>query len=641
MTLGCSWRTFGLDAQSQFALTVFFSKGCSSHETRFCLWMTVEKWSAGPQVTYTNGQGSRDQPVGLGVGVVRPDTGVYDDRYFLSRGESLGMSIIQVNHIQSNCRSRFSALIDMSDVTKTDAEERDSNFLTRALAAFCVAALAKVDDTTAANSVVDEYHDDGIDAFYFDRVEHVAYLVQTKWIKNGGGSVDVGSVLKFLRGFNHFLEGKLDQLGPRMQKKSQEMQEVVADSHAKFVLVIGYTGKPALSAEVQAPIDQLLQDLNDDGDFVSVAVLKQKELHGVVEQLALGASIDLTILLQEYGVVREPYRAYYGQINVEDILAWGKFGDHLYHKNIRGFKGSTEVNDSIVKTVRDSPDNFLSFNNGITLLCTKIEKQPLGGRTRSSGVFECKGASVVNGAQTVGSVISALSTPPTSSSARVMIRLISLEDCPPDFGFDVTRATNTQNRIEKRDFAALDTEQSRLRSEMFLSLNKEYVFRTGDIPPTPDAGCTLDEAAVALACAQPDITYCMIAKREVSRLYDDIEKAPYKVLFNSSLSAVRMWRAVEALRIVDGWLKVAAATRDGKDKLVAIHGNRMVLYLIFRKSGEALFDASQIDVTEAKTSVDDCIDAITAQILIEYSTSYPAQLFKNITKCKRIAAAII
>src|SRR5205085_5896671 len=99
------------------------------------------------------------------------------------------------------------------------------------------------------------------------------------------------------------------------------------------------------------------------------------------------------------------------------------------------------VNDAIVATVRDLPDNFLYFNNGITLLCSELEKQPLGGKSRNSGVFECKGASVVNGAQTVGSIISALtaSSAPIAnpSSARVMVRLISLEGCPPDFGYDV------------------------------------------------------------------------------------------------------------------------------------------------------------------------------------------------------------
>jgi hypothetical protein len=85
----------------------------------------------------------------------------------------------------------------LSDVRTEDPDEKDNFFLTRALAAFSIAAVAKVDDAVAAASVVDETHDDGIDAFYFDRVEHVGYLVQSKWIKNGANTVDVGSALKF------------------------------------------------------------------------------------------------------------------------------------------------------------------------------------------------------------------------------------------------------------------------------------------------------------------------------------------------------------------------------------------------------------------------------------------------------------
>jgi hypothetical protein len=53
-------------------------------------------------------------------------------------------------------------------VTTADAEQKDTMFLSRSLAAFAVAALAKIDDAAAAKSVVDEFHDDGIDAFFFD-----------------------------------------------------------------------------------------------------------------------------------------------------------------------------------------------------------------------------------------------------------------------------------------------------------------------------------------------------------------------------------------------------------------------------------------------------------------------------------------
>jgi hypothetical protein len=451
-------------------------------------------------------------------------------------------------------------------------------------------------------------------------------------------------VLKFVQGVNHFLEGKLDLLGPKLRAKNQDIQDVLADSQATFVLVIAYTGKPAISADAKRPLDQLLHDLNDDGDLVSLQVLKQKELHDIVEQRALGESVDLTVMLHEYGIVREPYKAYYGQVDVSDIVAWGKFGTHLYNKNIRGFKGSTDVNDAIVATVRDAPDNFLYFNNGVTLLCSELEKQPLGGKARNSGVFECKGASVVNGAQTVGSIILALSTPTVNpSTARVIVRLISLENCPPDFGFDVTRATNTQNRIEKRDFAALDKEQARLRSDLLLSLGKEYVFRTGDRPPAADKGCTLDEATVALACAHPDINYCMTAKREVSKLYEDVQQAPYTVLFNSSLSALRLWRSVEVLRRVDVFLRQAQARTEGKERLIAIHGNRLIAYLVFRELGTNVLEADDADIeitTRTPSIAEDALADLTKLIFDSYAGAYPASLFKNITKCKAIAAAV-
>ncbi len=395
------------------------------------------------------------------------------------------MSIIHVNHIQSNCRQRFSTLIHMSDIKTTDAEERDVNLLSRALAAFAIAAAAKVEDMEAANSVVDEFQDDGIDAFYFDRAEHVAYLVQSKWSKNGTGSMDVGSTLKFVQGVNHLLENRISALGPKMQAKAQDIQDLLEDSQATFVLIIAYTGKAPLSAEVMTPITQLLDELNDDGDMVSLRVLKQKELHDIVETGARGSSVDLTIMLHEYGMVREPYKAYYGQMAIADIASWAKYGDRLYAKNIRSFKGSTDVNDAIVTTIKDSPTDSCTSTTGLRSYAGNSTRNRLGGKSRTSGVFECKGSSVINGAQTVGSITALQSAAEAGSPARVMVRLISLQDCPPDFDLNVTRATNTQNKIEARDFAALDKEQPRLRSELLLSLGKEYVFRTGDQPPTP------------------------------------------------------------------------------------------------------------------------------------------------------------
>ncbi len=249
----------------------------------------------------------------------------------------------------------------MSDVAVSNTEIRSSKFLSRALAAFAVAAIAKTDDVTAAQSVVDEFHDDGIDAFYFDRTEHIAYIVQSKWIKDGNGSPDLGSILKFIQGINHLLEDKTSELGSKMQAKASDIQDVLADSQSTFVLIVAYTSKDPLATEVAGPLNHLMDELNDDGDLVTLQLLKQKELHDIVELGAMGSSVDLTVMLHEFGKVDHPYTAYYGHAHVSDLVAWGKYGDRLYHKNIRGFKGSTDVNDAIVETIKTAAQHFFVF----------------------------------------------------------------------------------------------------------------------------------------------------------------------------------------------------------------------------------------------------------------------------------------
>lgn len=302
------------------------------------------------------------------------------------------MSVIQVNHIEANCLSRFSLLMDMSDCATMPPDDKKIKFLSRSIGAFAIAALAKADDATACASVVDEYHDDGIDAFYYDRAEHIAYLAQSKWNVNGNGTVDVGSILKFTQGVNHILENKIELLGPKMQAKADDIRDALYDSQARFVLVVAYTGTQSLSAEVVAPLDTLIADLNDDAELVSLQIMRQKELHRIVELGAMGSPIDFDILLREWGKVANPYTVYYGHVDVTDLASWATFGDRIYTKNIRGFKGSTDVNDAIISTLNSAPEKFLYFNNGITLLCESLEKKMMGGTSRASGVFECKGA---------------------------------------------------------------------------------------------------------------------------------------------------------------------------------------------------------------------------------------------------------
>ena len=217
--------------------------------------------------------------------------------------------------------------------------------------------------------------------------------------------------------------------------------------------------------------------------------------------------------------------AFYGQVSAGEVAAW--WHDHfpqIFSPNIRVYLGNTEINEGITETVLTSPEKLWYFNNGITALCANVARKPIGGSGRDMGVFECSDFKIVNGAQTVGSIAAAFDKQSDAvQNAKVPIRIISLSDTPEDFGKEITRNNNTQNRIDRRDFVALDTNQERIRNELLLE-NVGYVYKSGDSLPIGIDGFDLVQATIALACSHNDYSYSVQAKREIGRLWDDISR---------------------------------------------------------------------------------------------------------------------
>ena len=554
------------------------------------------------------------------------------------------MSIIHVGHIRNNLLTRFGALVDLTDVAQVPPDQLDAFRLTRSLAAFAIAELSGLDDIPAAQTVTDGPQDNGIDAVYFDPVEHTCFLVQSKWINLGNGSVELGDGLKFIQGVRDLLEAKFDQFNAKMIQHQNKIFSALSDTSATFTLVLAYTGEQPLSADVQKPFNDLLTEMNSPTEMVSLEILNQARLHSIVATGAVGEAVDLEIMLHQWGLVKEPYVAFYGQVAVSDIAAWGAYGTRLTSKNLRQFKGLTEINESISKTLSSTPEKFWYFNNGITVLCDSVRKKPLGGSSTEIGTFECQGACVVNGAQTVGTIVSAAQKGDGQfADARVLVRLISLDNCPPNFADELTRATNTQNRIERRDFAALDPNQKRLRTELLLECQKEYAYQSGENAPQESVGCTLDEAAVALACAMSDVGLAVQAKREIGMLYEDITKAPYIQLFNAGTTARQLWNAVVTLRAVEVELRDIQASRSRKEQLIAIHGNRFISHLVFQKlrnGSKELPDPSAIG-PRIRDLTGDMLAIAIKLVGEQHSGAYPASLFKNASKCRSLAKAAL
>lgn len=556
------------------------------------------------------------------------------------------MSIIHIQRIKNAIEKLFDGRIDLSDYDEKKLEEKEHAFLSRGIGAYVLNVMANIDSSQAGKAITDGFDDNGIDAIFFDKIQSVLYVVQSKWISDGKGGIKQDVSKKFLDGFRDLVNLRLERFNARTKSKESELKEALYSSEVNFVLILAHTGTGPISKHVKIDLDTMLDEMNTPDEVVSYEIFNQKRIYDAISGHAQRQKINLDIMLHEWGYVQEPYRAYYGQVDARTICDWwGQNGRNLFSRNIRDFKGSTDVNDSLTATLRNSPQNFWYFNNGITILCSKISKKPIGGAARESGIFECEGVNVVNGAQTVG-VIGTLgqSLATEKTNSRVLVRLISLENCPEGFDKEVTRATNTQNRIERRDFASLDPNQQRLASELLLD-GKRYAYKSGDEVSSEEEGCSITEATIALACANDDVSLAVQAKREIGRLWDNMEQPPYSKLFNDDTTAVEVWRAVEIMRIVERKLKEIAYTKPPRGDMVAIHGNRLLLHCVFMDHKMKGFRANTIDFEElkehTKKRTEQVFFALADDVELNFVNSYLATLFKNLQKCRDINDRLI
>jgi hypothetical protein len=130
------------------------------------------------------------------------------------------------------------------------------------------------------------------------------------------------------------------------------------------------------------------------------------------------------------------------------------------------------------------------------------------------------------------------------------------------------------------------------------------------------------------------------AKRENGKLWEDIEKAPYKTLFNPSINGPSIWRAVQIVREIEAVLANNRSSRDGRKRLLAIHGNRFVTHLVFQCLSDDITQGHHPFSAELRQQVMHLADQIYQNVFgildEHYPDAYLAHLFKNTTKCQHV-----
>jgi len=414
------------------------------------------------------------------------------------------MSPLTITRIANVLSSQFRGVIDMEDYTKHPSDQEEAAFLSRALAALVVKKLAGEDPKVAGAAVVDGYNDGGIDAIHFDAKTDTLILVQAKWSKSGNASINEIASNKFTNGVRDLLTDKFDRFDAKVRAKESEVRSVLYSERAiRLRLVTVHTGSQKPPLHATKSIDDLVSELNVAVPIASYEDYDQAGVYGLITSETADPKIKLQIALHDWGQVDQPYLAYYGRANVTEVAQWWReYRSFLFTQNLRLYYTNSSVNNAIQRTLAENPENFWYFNNGITVICDDVDKSLVGSPGRTIGLFNCEGVSVVNGAQTVGSigtiVGSAVSPESEFANSFVPVRIISLSRTSPEFGRQITRAANLQNAVGNREFAAMDPLQHRLATDFALD-RRRYVYKTGESDPRSDDGCSIVEATQALA----------------------------------------------------------------------------------------------------------------------------------------------
>ena len=141
-------------------------------------------------------------------------------------------------------------------------------------------------------------------------------------------------------------------------------------------------------------------------------------------------------------------------------LLYEKFGARLLEANVRSFLSvkSKGVNAGIQKTLRESPERFMAYNNGIVLVADEAHFQPSS--DGSPGIVWLKGMQIVNGGQTTATMYFAKKRVPEIDLARVRVPakiiIMKTQDAIKEEALvsDISRFANTQNAVRQSDLSA-------------------------------------------------------------------------------------------------------------------------------------------------------------------------------------------
>lgn len=333
-------------------------------------------------------------------------------------------------------------------------------------------------ESMADENLIDNGDDHGIDFLRNDDDTGTLYLAQGYHTSKVKQSAPAAKAADLNAACAWLLKGEIDNFHPDIQTNIKEAREAIFNGDIqKIVLVYAHscgeskevhseleTAKKTLSALLGSrPIEICVVELGNESlerlyqnQAANIIVRDEVECPFQIKLTEATTSWNAAVLTVSGQWLREQYNKYSGD---------------LFSANYRGYLGHSRqrINTGIKSTAEKAPKNFWAFNNGITILTTRIREDKALAKTFLSGI------SIINGAQTTGS-IGAIPLNVNLSETKILTRVIECSD--PETINAIVKFNNTQNKITAWDSFSNDPIQIQLQEE-FKAMGYDYNIKRG------------------------------------------------------------------------------------------------------------------------------------------------------------------
>jgi len=302
-------------------------------------------------------------------------------------------------------------------------------------------------------------NDGGIDIFFESGETKELYILQCKFHRTSNiNDIDENELKQF---FSNFELYKNPDYVKSRDSKNSILQNL--SHHIKYCIQNGYTinfvfvSTDKITQKTDALKEQYLQQYRNSGININFLVWGIAELKSEWEEISkqeeeyperVMTSIGSNHYLKPEGKVDNLTFAIRGT-ELQRIAKQHR--ESLFNWNIRRYLGKKgDVNQGIIKTISEEPENFYYFNNGISALCESFDFDE---GTKNLKIDRLQ---IVNGAQTVGAI--QVADPDKLKDVLVLVKLTAIKKFQREKGIaaDLIRTNNTQNKLSIPDFRSND-----------------------------------------------------------------------------------------------------------------------------------------------------------------------------------------